>query len=65
VHDYCLAARRLGYPTRIVQLPCQHRSKSLAGDASSPRYLLAKERFIEKHASVVPLVTSTFHIMPP
>jgi hypothetical protein len=64
VHDYCLAARRLGYPTRIVQLPCQHRSKSIAGDVASTRYLVARQRFIEKHAGVMPLVTSTFHIRP-
>jgi hypothetical protein len=63
-HDYCLAARRRGYPTRIVQLHCQHRSKSLSGDVAATRYLAAKQRFIEKHAGVAPLVTSTFQIMP-
>ena len=62
VHDYCLAARRLGYPTRIVDLHCQHRSKSLAGDQVSARYLDAKRRFIDKHAAVTPLVTSTFDV---
>jgi GT2 family glycosyltransferase len=63
VHDYCLAARRLGYPTRIVQLHCQHRSKTLDGDVTSTHYRLAKQRFIEKHAGTVPLVTSSFHVM--
>ena len=63
-HDYCLAARRLGYPTRIAQLSCQHRSKTLTGSVDSPRYLDAKQRFIAKHAGVVPLVTSTFRIPP-
>jgi hypothetical protein len=63
VHDYCLSARRLGYPTRIVHLACQHRSKTVHGDVTSPRYLLAKQRFIDKHAGVVPLVTTTFHVI--
>jgi hypothetical protein len=63
-HDYCLAARRLGYPTRIVQLHCQHRSKTVNGDVTSARYLLAKQRYIDKHAGVVPLVTSTFPGVP-
>lgn len=64
-HDYCLAARRLGYPTRIVDLACQHRSKTLSGDHLATRFLTAKQRFIDKHAGAAPLVTSTFHVPGP
>jgi hypothetical protein len=64
-HDYCLAARRLGSPTRIVDLHCQHRSKTTTGDSTSARYLAAKRRFIDKHAGVVPLVTTTFVVSDP
>ena len=63
VHDYCLAARRLGYPIRIVDLACQHRSKTLTGEVASARFLAAQQRFIDKHAGVLPLVTSTFHVL--
>jgi GT2 family glycosyltransferase len=63
-HDYCLAARRLGYQTRIVQLRCQHRSKTVTGDLTSSHYLDAKQRFITKHAGIVPLVTTSFHVLP-
>jgi 2-polyprenyl-3-methyl-5-hydroxy-6-metoxy-1,4-benzoquinol methylase len=64
VHDYCIAARKLGYPARTLQLDCQHKSSSITGAIDSPRYLAAKQYFVAKHASVRPLITSTFSITP-
>lgn len=62
VSDYCLQAKRLGHPSRIIQLDCQHKSRTLRGDIFSERYLAAKRIFLEKYKDTRPLVTTTFQI---
>jgi 2-polyprenyl-3-methyl-5-hydroxy-6-metoxy-1,4-benzoquinol methylase len=63
VHDYCLEVRRrLGHPTRIIQLDCQHKSRTLKGDQSSERYQRAKDIFIKKHSDLPVLATTTFNL---
>ena len=63
VHDYCLEVRRrLGHPTRIIQLDCQHKSRTLKGDLLSDRYLRAKDVFIKKHNHLPVLATTTFNL---
>lgn len=49
VHDYCQAALQAGFRCRIIQLDCQHRSKSVGGNTTSPRYLKARAAFLSKH----------------
>jgi 2-polyprenyl-3-methyl-5-hydroxy-6-metoxy-1,4-benzoquinol methylase len=62
VHDYCLEVRRqLGYPTRTMQLNCQHKSRTLIGDLSSERYLTAKDLFIRKHSYLPVIATTSFY----
>ena len=64
VCDYCLQAKSLGYPTRVVQLHCQHKSRTIEGAIESPRYADAKKLFIRKHRDMTPLVTTTFQLWP-
>lgn len=63
-HDYCLSAQRSGFRTRIFQLDCQHRSKTLTGSVTRQTYLDAKEAYIRKHKDVSPLFTTTFTWRP-
>lgn len=60
VHDYCLSARNAGFGTKIFQLDCQHRSKTITGNVTGRAYLKAKEAYIRKHRHVAPLLTTTF-----
>ncbi len=64
VCDYCLEAKKLGYSTRIFQLNCQVKLRTLDRDIDSPRYTAAKQRFIEKHRDATPLATTTFRLSP-
>lgn len=61
-HDFCLAALDLGYPTRVMDLECEHRSRSVQGDVLSDRFLAAKAHFVSKHQGRGPLVTTTFDV---
>ncbi len=62
--DYCLQANKLGYPSRIIQLDCEHKSRTLTGDIFSEGYLNAKLLFLNKYKDVKPLVTTTFQLWP-
>jgi len=49
VQDYCQATVLAGFQCRIIQLDCQHRSKSVGGNTQAPRYLEARAAFLAKH----------------
>ena len=54
VHDFCLAVRSAGFRVKTLQLDCQHRSKSLTGNVTGPRFLEAKNEYILKHGHQPP-----------
>ncbi len=64
VHDFCLAVRSAGFAVKTLQLDCQHRSKSLTGNVTGPRFLEAKNEYILKHSHQPPLLTTTFQWRP-
>jgi|SRR5215813_195343 len=49
VQDYCQTILLAGFQCRIIQLDCQHRSKSVGGNTQAPRYLEARAAFLAKH----------------
>jgi SAM-dependent methyltransferase len=57
--DLCMQAYRLGFDVFAMQLNCQHRSRTLTGDLSSPEYLTSLRLFREKWKRFLPIRTTT------
>jgi hypothetical protein len=57
--DLCMQAYRLGFDVLATQINCQHKSRTLTGDISSPEYLASLKLFREKWKQFLPVMTTT------
>ena len=57
--DLCMQAFSRGFDVYVLQLTCQHRSRTITGDVSSASYLASLEIFKEKWKFFLPIRTTT------
>lgn len=57
--DFCMQAYAMGFDVLATQLRCQHTSRTLHGDVSSPEYLSSLKMFREKWEQFLPIRTTT------
>jgi hypothetical protein len=57
--DFCMHAYVSGFDVLSMQLKCQHKSKNLHGDVTSPEYLSSLKIFREKWKQHLPIRTTT------
>lgn len=59
VEDFCLQARTKGIMTKILQMNCQHRSRTMSGDLGSSEFRSSRNILIKKWSAV--RTTTGFH----
>jgi len=57
--DFCMQAYTLGLDVLAMQLKCQHESRAIHGDITSPDYLSSLNMFREKWKQFLPIRTTT------
>jgi hypothetical protein len=57
--DFCMQAYTLGFDVLAMQLKCQHKSRTIHGDITSPDYLSSLNLFREKWKQFLPIRTTT------
>lgn len=57
--DFCMQAYTLGFDVLAMQLKCQHKSRTIHGDLTSPEYLSSLNMFREKWKQFLPIKTTT------
>lgn len=57
--DLCMKAYALGFDVVAMQLKCQHKSRTLEGDFTSPDYISTLSMFSEKWKQFLPIRTTT------
>lgn len=57
--DLCMRAYTMGFDVIATQLKCQHKSRTLTGDLTSPEYAASLNMFRKKWKHLLPIKTST------
>jgi SAM-dependent methyltransferase len=57
--DFCVQAYASGFDVLAMQLKCQHESRTIHGDITSPDYLSSLNMFREKWKQFLPIRTTT------
>jgi hypothetical protein len=57
--DLCMQAYKLGFDVYAVQVSCQHKSRTIAGDVTSAEYCRQLKLFANKWHRHLPIKTST------
>lgn len=57
--DFCMQTYTLGFDVLAMQLKCQHKSRTIKGDITSPEYLSSLNLFKEKWKQFLPVRTTT------
>jgi hypothetical protein len=56
--DFCMQAYTFGFDVLAMQLKCQHKSRTIHGDITSPDYLSSLNMFREKWKQFLPIRTT-------
>lgn len=56
--DFCMQAYTIGLDVLAMQLKCQHKSRTIHGDITSPEYLSSLDLFREKWKQFLPIRTT-------